>query len=226
MSENNQIPFEDYVAERPDIQELIGQVRGLYRQYGSDRRGLKPKLREVPGYLDGGVDKDAFLVGEHVLKLVHPAPTRPYEAQIRPMKKALGIPGVEQLVSSSARETAMVTEYLKGTLPASLSVRGLLRYITPESVASLGDMLATLQSRGLYVDSPSNILAIYQDSLGFAVIDPLDSPHLAINDVDSFIGDVVTQRRLSKTGAFTLRPFEDQAIIRNAFIAASQHHRR
>lgn len=226
MPEQQLIPFGDYIAEHPEARELIGRVRGLYRQHGADRRNLKPQLRSIPGYLDGGVDKDAFRIGdEHVLKLVHPAPVRPFEAQIRPMKKALGVPGVEQLVSSSAREAVMVTEYLPGALPASLSLNGLLRHITPESVESLGAMLAALQQKGLYVDSPSNILTVRRGAPGFAVIDPLDSSYLAINDIDSFIHDIATQRKSSETGGFTLRPPEDQAYIRNAFTAARQANR-
>jgi hypothetical protein len=138
------------------------------------------------------------------------------------MKKARGIPGVEQLVAASARETAMVTTYLPGSLPASMTVRGLSWCINPDSVASLGTMLATFQARGLYVDSPSNVVA---GPSGFAVFDVLDDPRGAINDMQSFIDDVATWRKAPRDHDFTERPSDEQIAIRNAFAAAQRSGR-
>lgn len=221
MSETNIMSFEDYVAERPEAQELTERTRRLFQLHGKSLRNLEADLKniEIEGvnYLGRGVDKVAFKMGEDVLKFVHPAPLRSFEDQTRPMKKARGIPGVEQLVVASAHETAMATTYLPGSLPASMTVRGLSWCINPNSVALLGEMLATLQERGLYVDSPSNVVV---GPSGFAVFDVLDNPRGAINDMRSFVDDVAGWQKTPRDYDFTPRPFDEQATIRNAFMAA------
>lgn len=225
MAENSLVSFGEYLEAHPEAGELIQQVRCHYRLPLSDRRMPGNRLDAIPGYLGRGVDKDAFRVGEHVLKLVHPRPARSFEAQVRPMKKALGVEGAEQLIASSAWEAALVTHHIDGVVPGTLSAQGLARYITLDSMNALDETIRTFQERGLYVDSPSNILVTRRGAPRFVIIDPLDSPRDAVNSTDLLMNDIASWQFLPEIENFTMRPPEDVAYIRNTFLAVRSRGR-
>lgn len=215
------VEFGDYLAAHPEVTELVRHVRRINRLPASDLRDSGNQLDMVPGYLGHGIDKYAFRVGEHVIKLLRPRSTRPFGAQLRPMKMALGVEGAEQLVAASAREEVIVTRYVDGTPSTNLSAQDLARRITPDSVDALEETMNAFQERGLYVDGSSNVLVTSGTSPRFVVIDPLNDPRDATNDANALIDDIMNwQRRPKDVTTYSPRPPEDVAYIRSAFSAA------
>lgn len=226
MSNYETVPFEDYVAERPDIQEVIHRVTAfdhgsmLYRR----RPGNSPEA--IPGYLGTGRDKRAFRVGGQVVKIVSPEWRLSPEDQVDASRRALGIVGVEQLVTASMKVESgvMVTDFVDGVSPGNLSARHLTRWdITPESVAYLAETLEAMRERGVYVDSAeASLMIVRSDPKGprFVVIDPVNDSDYGVNTIEEVLEEVAAWKASKNPNHSVNRPSEDAHDIRVAFAAA------
>lgn len=207
MTLETPMPFEDYLHDHPEAGDLLARLRGHTGPYES-----------LPEYLGHGVDKHAFRVGEHVMKLLRPRPQRPYAAQLRALQRAVGVPGAEQLVAASARAGVVVTEFVEGPQVMRLPAAELTPLITPESTTSLCELMRAFQERTLYVDSLSGIFA--PNSASIAVIDPIDSPRDATNDPKDVMKAIIQWKTAPGTERIEARLHDEVAAIRDAFVKA------
>lgn len=206
------VAFEDWLPGQPAVKETLDRIHCIQGSPASNHVGSEG-FESVPGYLGFGRDKHAFQVGAHVLKIPVRNPESSFDSQINPLKRALGIAGVEQVVAVSDKSRTIVTDFMSGSMPAGLTGDALVRrYINPVSIAALQTTLGEMQEVGIFVDGPTNLLA---SGKRFGIIDPVDNPSYGVNDFDAVVG-LIAELRLVAPGKVGDRPVEEYSEIWNA----------
>ena len=223
------IEFEDYTSVHPDAGEILKQVRSIQALPWTERLGSGKKISEISGYLGRGVDKHAFRIGEHVLKISCLDALRSFDSQLRPMEKVRGVPGVEQLVAASSRQCAMVTEYVDGSSIISMKVDRLAECISETSLDLFDETLGEMLKRKVSVDTSSHNVFVTEPSDAaprFVVIDPLEG-FTGETNLFRIITEVAQRHAFEgNSDIITRRPPEESKHIWDAFSRARDRRLR
>jgi hypothetical protein len=209
----NQIPkFEDWVKDVPEVEDLYGKVRGL--------RSSEVKYVGIPEFLGQGRDKIVFGVGDYALKLHRRRHETPFPQTVGPLRRAMGIKGVEQVVAVSHEKQIIVSNRIVGMMPAKLRAESLAqRYINPGSIDRLNATLDAMRDSGLYVEGPKNLLV---NSDGFHVIDPADHfmHDMSVNSIDGALWLISGVGWSDDFDGIAYRTDNEQRTIRDTFLSS------
>lgn len=212
MSRNEIPAFEDWVKGMPEVEELYGRARAL-RASGEDPKHLKEFLGE-------GRDKIVLGVGDYALKFHRRRHETPFPQTVRPLREAMGIRGVEQIVAVSHRQQIIVSDRIAGTMPAKVRAESLVRwYVNPDNTSMLRMTLEQMRERGLYIEGPKNMI-VNKD--GFHVIDPVDRymHNMTVNDLAGAVGLVSDVGWNYDSNDIAMRSDNEQQTIKGAFLSA------
>jgi hypothetical protein len=121
----------------------------------------------------------------------------------------------------------LVTNFIDGVSPDSLSARHLVRWdITTESVTALAETLRCMRQNDVYVDSPEASILITRPEATkprFVVIDPVDSPEYGVNRLEDVTEEVASWKTSPHPHKSTERSREDTVAIKQAFRTAQRY---